>query len=424
MSSELNNSYVASFVIDPSIDNNKIKTKVYSSQYNKDYTIMNYDKNFVSNDDVEIGLYRSVILNPDTKKVLCFSPPKSVQLETFMEKCPNMYDPSIVITNIIEGTMINLFYDPRLESWEIATKSAVGGNYWYYRNTYEVKPVKQSTFLDMFKDACLVSRETNINDIPFVKDLMKEYCYSFVLQHPENHIVFRIFNPTLTIVAIYKIVDENTDGLSSSVYYQDIRYFKEFCDSFVKNPHINYPYIPMFDSYESITDFCNTTSGDSFIGVMITDLKTGLRTKIINPNYKALKHIRTNHPNLQYLYYSLLKTGKVQEFLYYFPIYRDIFSKFKKQTDDFVSKLHNAYVQYFIKKMGKQVNIDKPIFIHIHKIHNNIFIPSLSQTKKIMTRRVIQEEYFNMFEPKEMLYHVNYLSREMEEFANKGKIDV
>lgn len=420
MSSELNNSYVASFVIDPSIDNNKIKTKVYSSQYNKDYTIMNYDKNFVSNDDTETGLYRSVILDPDTKKVLCFSPPKSVPLETFMEKCPDIYSPSVVTTYIVEGTMINLFYDPRIESWEISTKSAVGGNYWFYRNTYEVNPVKQSTFLDMFKDACLVSRETNINDIPFVKGLMKEYCYSFVLKHPENHIVFRILHPTLTIVAIYKIVNGNTDG-SSSVYHQDIRNFKDY---FVENKFISYAYTPMFDTYESLTNFCNVSSGCSLIGFMITDLKTGLRTKIINPNYKALKDIRSNHPNLQYQYFSLLKTGKIQEFLYYFPMYKNIFYKFNKQTEDFITKLHDAYVMYFIKKMGNQVKFDKPIFIHIHKIHNNIYIPSLSQTKKVITRRLIKEEYFNSFEPKEMLFHVNYLSREIEEFANKGKIEV
>jgi hypothetical protein len=382
---------------------------------------MNYDKNFVSNDDTETGLYRSVILDPDTKKVLCISPPKSVPLETFMEKCPDIYGPSVVTTNIVEGTMINLFYDPRLESWEISTKSAVGGNYWFYRITYDVNPVKQSTFLDMFKDACLVSRETNINDIPFIKSLMKEYCYSFVLEHPENHIVFKILRPTLTIIAIYNIVNDNTDNSSSRVFHQDVRDFKNY---FVENKVINYPYIPRFNTYDSLSHFCNVTSGDSLIGFMITDLKTGLRTKIINPNYKALKDIRSNHPNLQYQYYSLLKTGKIQEFLYYFPVYENIFSKFKKQTDDFITKLHDSYVLYFIKKMGKQVNIDKPIFIHIHKIHINIYIPSLSGTKKVMTRRVIQEEYFNKLEPKEMLYHVNYLSREIEEFANKGKIEV
>ena len=440
MSSELNTSYVAKFVIDPSINNNKIKTKIYSSQYNKDYAIVNYDKNIVTNDDIETGLYRSVVLNPDTKKVLCFSPPKSVPLDLFKEKFPDVNDPSLLVTNIIEGTMINLFYDPRLESWEIATKGAVGGNYWFYRNTYEVNPVKQSTFLDMFKDTCLVPRETNINDIPFVKNLTKGCCYSFVLQHPENHIVFKINRPSLTIVAVYEISNEEwtmfdgrpsekfNEPLSSQVYQLDIR---NFYNSFVEYPFIRFPiseynndYMNKCQTYDSLNKYCSLSSGYHMIGVMITDLKTGLRTKIINPNYKALKDIRSNHPNLQYQYFSLLKTGKVQEFLYYFPMYKSIFNKFNKQTEDFITKLHDAYVQYFIKRMGNQVKFDKPIFIHIHKIHNNIYIPSLSQTKKVITRRLVKEEYFNNFEPKEMLYHVNYLSREMEEFSKKGEIDV
>ena len=55
---------------------------------------------------------------------------------------------------------MNLFYDPRRETWEIATKGAIGGNYWYYRTQYGEKDTSQLTFREMFNDALKVSRDS------------------------------------------------------------------------------------------------------------------------------------------------------------------------------------------------------------------------------------------------------------------------
>ena len=71
-----------------------------------------------------ISHFRSVIIRDN--KVVCYSPSKSVNYELFKENYENIEN--IYIEDFIDGTMINVFWDVVNETWEIATRSTVGGN--------------------------------------------------------------------------------------------------------------------------------------------------------------------------------------------------------------------------------------------------------------------------------------------------------
>lgn len=135
----------------------KIKTKTYNKS-NVTYTILNYDNNVICHDDVSNGYYRSVIISSPENKLLAFSPQKSLKTEAFIEKYSTINE-SIFMNEIIEGTMVNLFFDERLGQWEISTRGAVGGSYFYYRNQYDIDSDKrkQTSFYQMFLEAlCLM----------------------------------------------------------------------------------------------------------------------------------------------------------------------------------------------------------------------------------------------------------------------------
>ena len=74
----------------------------------KTYNIFKYDKTVLLHDMIlKTGLFRSIITDKKGK-ILCFSPPKSLHMEKFVQ----LYDPEDCIAeNFVEGTMINLFFD-------------------------------------------------------------------------------------------------------------------------------------------------------------------------------------------------------------------------------------------------------------------------------------------------------------------------
>ena len=69
------------------------------------------------------------------------------------------------MNEIIEGTMVNLFYDSRISKWEIATKGAIGGNYWYYRNSYDGDNKPQLTFRQMFLESLGYDKNTDFANV-------------------------------------------------------------------------------------------------------------------------------------------------------------------------------------------------------------------------------------------------------------------
>ena len=274
-------------------EHENVKHKIYHTPF-ASYKILNKT---TQSDDDSLNSYRSVILDPVTDRIMCFSPPKSVTLETFASKFPNLS--GVTATKIIEGTMMNLFYDPRIESWELASKSAVGCNYWYFRTQYSVNSgIPQLTFRDMFVDALRAPCGAMLNDVPLIQTLDKTCVYSFVVQHPYNHIVLPIEFPAIYLVAVYRIESETR-----------IRNIPlESIENWFANSSVLFPEACYVDSYEHIhlTDYTN-------VGIMLYHAESGTRTSFVNPQYTSMKEFRGNNPNLQYQYLCVSRAGKVKE---------------------------------------------------------------------------------------------------------------
>lgn len=362
------------------------------------------------------GIYRSVLLSASGRP-LAFAPVHALPFEQFTEKHPVVHG-DIQITQTIEGTMILLFYNPEESIWEIATKSAVGGNYWFYRTQYfdetpKTESPKQKTFREMFLEALSPGNGpiSSLDEIPFVQALSKELSYCFVLQHPENPIVQRHDQPSVWLVALFKIepcipTDESRSHYRIANLPQSS--FSSYVPALKTMPGIvRLPAIYHFPDETALSDLVSETvdfPASTEMGWMITHFGTGERTSFEYPEYTRLRELRGNHPNLQYQYLVLLRLGKIAEFLSQFPEYRSLFTRFYLQYHDFITQIHTAYVKHYILK--DPTPIPKKYFVHICRIHKTIYLPSLA-TEKIIIRHHIVRQYVDALEPREILYSLH-----------------
>jgi hypothetical protein len=409
-----------------------IKSKLYTTK-KAGYTILNNNDNkdtLTVNEYLEdtqcSGLYNSVILIPDSNMVLSYSPPTEVSFNDFALTYP-IITPNICVNELIEGTLIHLFYDFRINSWEIATKNAVGGDYWFYRTNYaQVSPIcpaqpTQMTFRDMFIEAFTWNHsetcEKELNDIECFATFDKCKSYCFVLQHPQNHIILPVVNPTVYLVGIYGLNSlneisyispfdyENWDCFTNPAVSNIIQFPKRISITKYNNSNLTY------DELKQI--YCSVNTAVSYnsllpstIGLILTDTNNGMRTVIMNPIYESIKELRGNNPNLQYHYFTLLKTNKIALFLTYFPLYRHIFDHFNKEYNRLITNVHQCYYKHYVLKNYE--NVVSGIYrTHIFRIHHQIFIPSKQLLNKIIITRKIVKNYFDSLEPKELLYAVN-----------------
>lgn len=405
----------------------KVKSKTYMWNESTPYKILNNDSSTMSYEDDALRNYRSIILD-ENNHILCFAPPNSIPADHFIQKYSN--DPTsglqedtisdaIYLNEIIEGTMVNLFYDSRISSWQIATRGAVGGNYWFFRNNYDDNTEKagsQKTFKQMFIE-CFCSDATELNDVPFLQTMPKNYSYSFVLQHPDNHIVMNVDRPTLYLVAVYDKRETTVINIPQHVYeswdvFANIQGIIEFPPQFKEASYT-----------DVISKYCSIQSSYNRVGVMATHLITGERCAISNPAYEELKKLRGNNPNLQYQYFVLEHAGQTQLFLQHFPMYKKLFFQFSKQYQEFITNVHKSYFSYYVKKEG--IPISKKFFIHASKIHHNVYLPSLNAGNKKIINRSAVLEYFEAMTPSEKLYYLNYDRRQIakENMKKRASVD-
>ena len=358
------------------------------------FVILNSDvhtSSYENSDTIhEDGQFRSVIMD-DKNKLLCVAPFRSKNLQDFMSDHPCVKGDGYLVTPVIEGTMLNVFYDSRLESWIMTTRKVIGANNTFYQNSTEKH--ENPTFYKLFCDTLNIT-EATLNDFPLFANSPKDYSYSFVLQHPLNHLVLNLEHPALYLVQVHRIQGCNVEII-------DLESMKETITSY--NTCILLPYVYNCD-YDDMYEMFKTR--DTFPGFMVTHKESNIRTCVENPKYMYLKELRGNNPNLLYHYFALTKINRVQEFLYYFPKYKKMFDEFSKQCAHFVKHIHDSYILYYVHKRGKEVQIPKHIFSHICKLHLDVYLPSKTSETPVIINKSVVKSYFENMLPKEQFYYL------------------
>ena len=364
-------------------DFDSICSKVKITTHHK-YTIMNYIKPTLEKNSI-YGLYRSIILN-DNKEVVCFSPPKSMTYDFFMQ---SEITNAVIGMEFIEGTMINAFWHDG--SWEISTKSMIGGNNGFYNYP------NAKTFKMMFDEAC---QATNLN----IESLDKTKCYSFVLQHPENRIVIPHDKPQLYLIAVYSI----KDNIIKHVHPSEIRKWVYW-----ENTSVLFPTI--FDlSQTDISTLIERYAcpyGNSVytsMGIVFYNVETGNRTKLRNVTYEKVRQLRGNQAKLEYQYLCLRQENKVSEFLKWYPETKHYITDCRNKLHLFTKELFTHYISCFIKKEKKLSFYSGRYKCHMYNLHQLYIANDGLKSKKMYVTFQVVKEYVNTLAPALLLHFINY----------------
>jgi hypothetical protein len=397
------------------------------------YKIIKYNKKLLEKANYSThGLIRSLVVNKDNK-VVSFSPPKCITCDEFMTKYPIKTD-DIIVEELIEGTMVQLFWDSYDCKWEIATKSSIGG--------YNINTFTKISFRDMFFDAL---KEMNMS----LDMLNHKYCYSFVLQHPKNQIVFDIVKPQLYLLYvyyinhIYNICCDVDDDISSpvagieeivvNVYH--LNHFKGFVPKIELPRDCRLKYPKKYSSrelktYKNVSEYFYTYNYDlnmiySTMGFVIYNNTTGERCKIRNPYYEHIHNIHGRQSKLLYKYLIARQLNTVNQFIKSnkndnnvlkddiiddngevvetnIPNVKKMIEMFKTKIHSFTNILLIHYIDCFINKSKPLSEYPSQFKSHMYELHN-LYLRELKPNNKNMNLHSVMS-YVNTIHPSKLIY--------------------
>jgi hypothetical protein len=256
----------------------------------------------------------------------------------------------------------------------------------------------------MFVEAC------EANNFNF-ETLNKQYCYSFVLQHPDNRIVVPFTVPRLYLVEVFEIVqtDINVEVIPQNIYA--VRTNGEWSSTTIR-----FPDVYEFKTYsELIEKFASANTPYDVMGIVIKNMITNERAKIRNPIYEEVRHLKGNQSKLQYQYLHLRKEGKLPEFLKFYPENKREFSECRNQVHMFTNMLHQNYLACYVKKEKPLGEYGAQFRTHMFKIHEQ-YINDL-KPRGLFVNIVVVINYVNNLAPALLMHSLNFHLR-------KQKVDI
>ena len=272
-------------------------------------------------------LFKSIIINQETNKVICVSPMKSMKVEHQI-----LFHNNMDISLLHDGTMINAFYHNN--EWILSTRSFIGAkNYWN-------KDSKKS-FKTMFNEYFNQYEELN-----------KSHSYSFVLQHEDNLNVSPIKENKVILVEEYSYDNDTITKLNLN----DSSY------SFNVNKS--------YENYHELSKYENLDKYDKGYNIFLDDI----RYAMITDDYNYLFNLKPNHNNKLFTFLTLYKQRNLNEYCKYFPDDKEIFDKYTNKYEIMRNELYSNYCEHFIKKdiVTKDVPYQlKPLIFELHDIYKS-----------------------------------------------------
>ena len=384
----------------------------YSKTPSGTFYILKYDRAKLKDSEYEtVGRFRSVVF--DSKgEICCIAPPKMLKLTDEMKSWPvNSEGGHLTAEELVEGMMVNLFYYKGTEKWYVSTKSSVGEvsfDHIQEAMAVEAAATTEGTYQKLNIQEILRRRICDILSVlpGGLEAVPKQYCYSFVLQHPKNQIVNVITVPRLYLVAVYEIVRPEgeaagTAGVSAirlerdifscsfggtvSRMPSDLTCVADATDAAVSatiTPHTVEDYCRMYGSAE--------TRSVSLPGVVFHDRDTGFCYKQRNPKYESVKKRKGMEQKLIAQYLQLRKDRAIDEYLKYHPQHSRVFNTFRERLHEYTLRLYDAYIEHYVKKNAKPLKeYDRELKTHMYKLHYDVFLATMKEAGTFVTKHTV-----------------------------------
>ena len=342
-------------------------------EYN-DLYLVKYDKTKSVMENEDVMKCRGIILEKDTNKLVCVSPQKSINI--------NKNSEGVVIEEFYDGTMINMFRHNDVNY--VSTRSCLGAH-----NKY--RSIK--TFNTMFSE-CI--------DFEIFDKLDGDYCYSFLLQHPDNRIVKHYEKPSCILTMTTKINEDNT------LKILNIEETQELLDRC--NVDLQLPKVFNIESMDNLYKELDSLS-DTDQGYVLKYYENGKdnRSKIRNMKYNEIRQLRGNDTNKMFMYFELRKQQNVVEYLEYFPEDKELFDKFRHELYAFTTRLFNYYQDLKVRKNIRFLEIDyefRPLINELHAMYTT--------TNRQITKNVVIN-YLHNLNSARILFVLNYSKKNKTE---------
>jgi len=384
----------------------------YSKTPSGTFYVLKYDRAKLKDAEYEtVGRFRSVVFDSNGE-ICCIAPPKMLKLTEEMKSWPvNSECGHLSAEELVEGMMVNLFYYKGTEKWYVSTKSSVGEVSFDHIHEAAAATVEGATVEGGKLNIQEVLRR-RICDILSVlpgglEIIPKQYCYSFVLQHPKNQIVNVITVPKLYLVAVYEIVhpeyaDTATATATATVGVSAIRLERDiFSSSFGGTvSHMPSGLTCVADETDAITthtvdDYCRMygsteTRSVSLPGVVFQDRDTGFCYKQRNPKYESVKKRKGVEQKLMAQYLQLRKDRAIDEYLKYHPQHSRVFNTFRERLHEYTMRLYDAYIEHYVKKNAKSLKeYDRELKTHMYKLHYDVFLATMKEAGTFVTKHTV-----------------------------------
>jgi hypothetical protein len=234
--------------------------------------------------------------------------------------------------------------------------------------------------------------------------LQKDCSYSFVMQHPNNHIVRRINEPTLYLIAVYKI-DNETLVVEEQCRDEHLARINAVAMTSVRLP-LQFTDVGLSQLKEI---YASLNAPYDFPGLVCRERSTGVRFKFRNPNYERIKNMPGSEPKLQFQYLSLRQQGKVKEYLKLYPHHDAAFQKCKDELHDYTTQLFANYIGCYVRKERPFTEYPAEFKTHMFRLHEQYLKELREKREHITLGKTIA--YMNALPPSHQMYALNYGTR-------------
>jgi len=315
-----------------------------------EYKLINYDKEEVKNENKysSVFAYRSVVVKGGV--VLSMAPSRSISFDQMKER---HLAADIIVEEFVEGTMVNAFW---CDGWQIATRNGVGCDYGFFSTRSQRS---SASFKDMFEEA---SKRIGL----VLSTLNKNTCYSFVLQHPKNPLVFLHEQPDLYCVQAFEMDTPGVDGTTNAhpISHQELE-----ASGIFNGTQIKYP--KQFDTIRDFDDVYNALmelNGTNIMGLVLKSIENDDRCKMRTPTYQFARQLRGNTASLLPQYLTVRMDNRIKEFLFVFPHFKGDFEKYAKCIVSLEKELYTSYVKAYIR--NKCIG-HSDLLKHMRVLHRN-----------------------------------------------------